>query len=69
MIGDNWFKKLSWASILFFLERTDFSEPSICGLGFASSVKEVLLEAAAVKAENDGVIMAILIDLKKKKGW
>ena len=68
MDGNNLFEQLSWTSILFFLERTNFKEPWN-SFGFPTQVKEKLLDAAEVKAKDDGIRMTILENLKKEKGW
>lgn len=50
------FDQLSWQSILFLLERTDFNEPWL-GLGFPSTIREELIAAAHRKiAKNERAI-------------
>lgn len=47
----NVFDDLSWHGLLFLIQRTDFTEPW-CGLGFASEVKDSLIQAAKRKANT-----------------
>ncbi len=62
------FKMLSWEGLIFFLDRTDFSEPSLCGFGFATKVKELLLEAAKDRVKNDPIAKGVLEQIIKEKG-
>jgi len=62
------FDFLSWPGLLFFLDRTDFSEPSFCGLGFASIARDLLIAAARKKAVNP-IQKDMLDKLLERKGY
>ena len=54
------FDHMSWFSLVFLLERTDFKEPSFCGFGFATRIQEELIQSAKKKVGDDPIKQSLL---------